>query len=44
MYWLEKLDIIKKKYTPSDFRYPFREGGNIIEKIIRRFHIATNEE
>lgn len=41
MYWPEKLDILKKKYSSSEFRDMFREGGNVIEKIIRKFHYAT---
>lgn len=41
MYWPEKLDILKKKYTSSEFKDMFREGGNVIEKIIRKFHNAT---
>jgi len=41
MYWNEKLDIIKKKYPAPAFRDMFRIGGEVIEKIIRKFHNAT---
>lgn len=41
MYWPEKLDILKKKYSSTEFKDMFREGGNVIEKIIRKFHNAT---
>ncbi|HCO67031.1 MAG TPA: hypothetical protein DIT04_04630 [Dysgonomonas sp.] len=41
MYWQEKLDIIKKKYPSPVFRDMFRAGGDIVEKIIHKFHNAT---
>lgn len=41
MYWNEKLDIIKKEYPAPIFKDIFREGGGVIEKIIRIFHDAT---
>lgn len=41
MYWQEKLDIIKKKHRAPIFRDMFREGGAVIEKIMRVFHNAT---
>lgn len=41
MYWNEKIDLVKKKYPYPAFKDPFREGGEIIEKVIRKFHDAT---
>jgi len=41
MYWSEKVDLIKKTYPAPAFRDMFRQGGNVIEKIIRRFHHAS---
>lgn len=41
MYWLEKLDIIKKEHPAPAFRDMFRKGGEVVEKIIRVFHNAT---
>ncbi len=41
MYWEEKIDLVKKEYPAPLFKDPFRQGGAIIEKIIRNFHNAT---
>ncbi|SHE78660.1 hypothetical protein [Dysgonomonas macrotermitis] len=41
MYWQEKLNIIKKKYPSLVFRDMFHSGGEVAEKIIRKFHNAT---
>ena len=34
MYWSEKIDLVKKRFPVTDFKDPFRSGGEIIEKII----------
>lgn len=41
MYWSEKIDLIKKKFLPADFKDPFRSGGEIIEKIIVKLFEST---
>ena len=41
MYWSEKIDLVKKKFPVSDFKDPFRSGGEIIEKIIVKLFKST---
>lgn len=41
MYWEEKIDLVKKKFPASDFKDPFREGWETIEKVIRKFHHSS---
>lgn len=41
MFWIEKIQIVKKKFPPSSFKDPFREGNKIIEKIIVRLLNST---
>lgn len=41
MYWEEKIDLVKKKFGPDEFKDPYIDGPRIVEKIIRDFHHAT---
>ena len=41
MYWSEKIDFVKKNFPATDFKDPFRSGGEIIEKIIVKLFEST---
>ncbi|GAB2843229.1 hypothetical protein [Ferruginibacter profundus] len=41
MYWSEKVDLVKKRFSATDFKDPFESGGGIIEKIIRKLFEST---
>jgi hypothetical protein len=41
MYWYEKIDLVKKKFSVEDFKDPFRSGPEIIEKIIVKLFEST---
>lgn len=41
MYWIEKIDLVKKKFQAADFKDPYKRGGEIIEKIIVRLFEST---
>lgn len=41
MYWTEKIDLLKKKYPAADFKDPFTDGKQVIEKIIARLFKTT---
>lgn len=41
MYWSEKIDLIKKKFPVTDFKDPYRDGTQIIEKIIVKLFEST---
>ena len=38
MYWVEKIEIIKKEFNSAEFKDPFYNGNHIIKKIINKFH------
>lgn len=39
MYWEEKIDLLKKKFSDSDFHVPFTNGAEILQKIEAKFII-----
>lgn len=41
MHWNEKIDLVKNKFSPAEFKDPFRTGKNIIDKIIQKLHNAS---
>ncbi|MBD2770252.1 hypothetical protein IC235_20390 [Hymenobacter sp. BT664] len=41
MYWNEKVELIKRRFSDLDFKDPFRSGGKIIEKIIVKLFGST---
>jgi len=34
MFWNEKVELVKSKFSSADFKDPFRKGGGITEKIV----------
>lgn len=40
MYWNEKIDLVKKKF-PGELKDPFRDGPEIIKKIVRKLFDCT---
>jgi hypothetical protein len=44
MYWEEKINLIKKKFSVTDFKEPYLTGIEIVEKIILKMHNATLEK
>ncbi|ALJ01680.1 DUF6756 family protein [Rufibacter tibetensis] len=43
MFWEERIDILKKKYSSSDFRVPFSDWSEILKNIENRFVIKEND-
>src|ERR1700761_9427607 len=37
MYWEEKIDILKARFTPKEFRVPFSDWLEVMKKIERKF-------
>jgi hypothetical protein len=37
MFWEEKIDILKKKFSQADFRDPFTDWSDILKKIEAKF-------
>lgn len=42
MYWREKIEILKSKFQPSDFKDPFINGRVVVDKIRTIFFTATS--
>ncbi|MBF9255810.1 hypothetical protein I2I11_21100 [Pontibacter sp. 172403-2] len=42
MFWKDKIDILKKKHSSSDFRVPFSDWSGILKNIENRFVIKEN--
>ena len=42
MNWEEKIDILKKDFSPTDFRDPFTDCLDILKKIESKFIIKNN--
>ena len=41
MYWEQKIDLIKKAFSESDFKDPYFKGSEVIEKILFKLHNCT---
>lgn len=44
MYWEEKIDVLKKKFSQTDFRSPFTDWPEIPGKIEAKFVIKNNPD
>jgi hypothetical protein len=42
MFWEEKIDLLKKNFSQTDFRDPFTEWLEILKKIESKFIIKNN--
>lgn len=42
MFLEEKIDKLKQKFPPSDFKVPFTEGSNILKSIEKTFIVAKD--
>lgn len=42
MYWEEKIDLLKQKFTPTDFRVPFTDWAEVMKKIESRFIVKQD--
>jgi hypothetical protein len=44
MFWQEKVDRLKKWFSPTDFRVPFTDGSSILKNMEARFVISAKPQ
>ncbi|HEV2478273.1 MAG TPA: hypothetical protein VGS79_01360 [Puia sp.] len=44
MFWEEKIDHLKKSFTPEQFRVPFSDAISILKKIEAKFIVRTDSQ